>query len=60
VQNVRAGFPTLGMPAYGGGPALSDEQLVQLASYILSRRGSNPPGAKPGDPARDTPCPPTT
>lgn len=57
VAAVRTGFPLQGMLPYGGGPALTDQQVAQLASYVLSRRGSNPPGAKGPDPTRDRPCP---
>lgn len=54
---IRVGFPLQGMLPYGGGTPLTDEQLAQLASYVLSKRGSNPPDARAADPARDTPCP---
>jgi cytochrome c oxidase cbb3-type subunit 3 len=57
VNAVKVGFPLQGMLPYGGGPALTDQQVLQLASFILSKRGSNPEGAKPSDPARDKPCP---
>jgi cytochrome c oxidase cbb3-type subunit 3 len=60
VEDIRSGFPTAGMPPFGGGPALTDEQLLQLASYIVSRVGSNPPAGKAPDPARDKPCTPAT
>jgi cytochrome c oxidase cbb3-type subunit 3 len=56
VQSIKVGFPTKGMLPYGGGPALTDEQVLQLASYILSKRGSNPPGAKAKDLERDQEC----
>jgi cytochrome c oxidase cbb3-type subunit 3 len=56
VQSIRVGYLTQGMLPYGGGPALSDAELLQVASYILSKHGSRPPGAKPPDPARDKPC----
>lgn len=57
VTNIRTGFPTRGMLAYGTGQRLSDEQLIQVASYILSKRGSNPADPKPIDPERDKVCP---
>ena len=56
VTAIRVGFPLLGMLPYGGGPALTEQQVLQLASYILSKRGSNPADAKASDPARDKPC----
>jgi cytochrome c oxidase cbb3-type subunit 3 len=57
VNAVKVGFPLQGMLPYGGGSPLTDEQVVQLASFILSKQGSNPAGAKAADPARDKPCP---
>lgn len=56
VQSIRVGYPTKGMLPFGGGPALTDDQMLQLASYILSKRGSNPPGAKAKDLERDVEC----
>ncbi len=54
---VKVGFPLQGMLPYGGGPALSDQEVLQLASFILSRGGSNPTAPKAPDAARDKPCP---
>ena len=45
-----------GMLPYGGGPALTDDQMLQLASYILSKQRSKPAGAKAKDPERDVEC----
>jgi cytochrome c oxidase cbb3-type subunit 3 len=56
VHNVSTGFPPRGMLPYGGGPRLTDEQALQLASFVLSKRGSHPPAPKPSDPARDKAC----
>ena len=56
MQTIKTGFPTAGMLPYGGGPALTDDQLLQLASYVLSQRGSNPPAAKARVPDRDVEC----
>jgi cytochrome c oxidase cbb3-type subunit 3 len=56
VQSIRVGYPASGMLPYGGGPALGDDQMLQLASYILSKRGSNPPGAKPRTAEREVEC----
>lgn len=56
VASIRTGFPTMGMVPYGGGPALSDRELQELGSYILSKRGSNPAGPKPPDATRDKAC----
>jgi cytochrome c oxidase cbb3-type subunit 3 len=56
VKTITTGVPTRGMLPYGGGPPLDDEQVQQLASYILSKKGSNPPNAKAPDPDRDQDC----
>ncbi len=57
VTSIRKGFPEKGMPAFGGGGPMNDQQLVELASYLHSLQGSNPANAKPIDPARELPCP---
>ena len=44
------------MLPYGSNSALDDEQLRQVASFILSRRGSTPANPKPPDPERDKAC----
>lgn len=56
IISTKTGFPELGMPPHGGGKVLNDEELHQLASYILSLYGTNPPNAKPIDPAREIAC----
>ncbi len=56
MKSVRGGYPVQGMLPYGGGPALSETEVHQVVSYILSKRGSAPPRPKPRDPARDKPC----
>jgi cytochrome c oxidase cbb3-type subunit III len=56
VRSIATGYPPRGMLPYGGGPKLSDDQLLQLASFVLSRRGSHPPNPKAADPARDKTC----
>jgi cytochrome c oxidase cbb3-type subunit 3 len=56
VKNVATGFPTQGMLPYGSGTALSDEQLLQVVSYILSKKGTNPPDPRAVDPAREKAC----
>jgi cytochrome c oxidase cbb3-type subunit 3 len=55
-HNVSTGFPPRGMLPFGGGPKLSDEQLLHLVSYVLSKRGSNPANPKSADPSRDRTC----
>ena len=57
VASIRTGYPTKGMMPFGTTKALDDQQLLQLASYILSKRGSSPPEPKPIDAERDTLCP---
>lgn len=57
VASIANGYPTRGMLPYGTGAQLTDEELLQVASYVLSRRGSNPPNPKPPDPERDVDCP---
>jgi cytochrome c oxidase cbb3-type subunit 3 len=54
--SIRAGYPVKGMLPFGGGAPLDEEQLRQLASYVLSKRGSAPATPKPIDPERDKPC----
>jgi cytochrome c oxidase cbb3-type subunit 3 len=53
VKSIRTGFPDKGMMAYGSNARLSDDDLINLASYIISRKGTNPPDPKPIDPARE-------
>ena len=55
-SSIKTGYPQRGMLPFGGGTPLNDEQLQQLASYVLSRRGSSPANPKPADPERDKPC----
>jgi len=54
--SIKSGFPSMGMPAYGSGVSLTDEQLQQLSSYLISIRGSIPEGAKPPNMARSVEC----
>ncbi len=56
VKNVAEGFPTLGMLPYGSGSKLSDEELLQVVSYILSKQGSNPEGPRAANPEREKAC----
>ena len=56
VASIRTGYPTRGMLPYGSNSVLDDEQLRQVASFILSRRGSAPPNPKSPDPERDKAC----
>jgi cytochrome c oxidase cbb3-type subunit III len=56
MHNIATGFPPRGMLPFGGGPKLSDAELLDLASFVLSRRGSHPPSPKAPEPARDRTC----
>jgi cytochrome c oxidase cbb3-type subunit 3 len=57
MTSIKTGFPTRGMMPYGTGSPLNDEQLRQLASYVLSKRGSAPANPKAADAERDKSCP---
>ncbi len=57
MTSIKTGYPSRGMMPYGTGSPLTDAQVRQLASYVLSKRGSLPPNPKPIDPERDKPCP---
>jgi cytochrome c oxidase cbb3-type subunit 3 len=56
VASIKTGFPLKGMLPYGTGKTLSDDQVLQVASYVLSKRGTNPPNPKPIEPERDKEC----
>ena len=56
VKNIATGFPPQGMLPYGSGTKLSDEQLLQVVSYILARQGSNPASPRAVDPNREKAC----
>lgn len=56
ITSVKSGYPQQGMPPYGSGNRLSDNELQQLASYLISLRGTNPEGAKAPDMARAVQC----
>lgn len=56
VTSITTGFPQKGMLPYGTGKVLTEEQVLQVASYVLSKRGSSPTAPKPPDEERDKPC----
>lgn len=58
VTSIKTGFPEKGMLPYGNNVKLDDRQLVQVASYIISMKGSNPVEPKPIEEGRDVMCPP--
>ena len=56
VTSIRTGFPMKGMMPFGTGKPLTDTQVLQVASYVMARRGSSPADPKPLDPERDVAC----
>lgn len=56
VRNVTSGFSAKGMMSFGTGQYLSNDEVLQVVSYIVSKRGSRPPSPKAPDPARDQAC----
>jgi hypothetical protein len=44
------------MMEYGSGAKLDDKKLLQVASYIISMRGTNPSNPKPIEEGRDVQC----
>jgi cytochrome c oxidase cbb3-type subunit 3 len=56
MNSITTGYPDKGMLAFGTGKPLTDEQLLQVASYVLSKRGSSPSAPKPPDAERDKAC----
>jgi cytochrome c oxidase cbb3-type subunit 3 len=56
VTSIKTGYPMKGMLPFGSDKPLTDEQLLQVASYVVSKRGSSPASPKPIDPERDVTC----
>lgn len=56
--NIASGFPDKGMIPYGSGNPLTDMELMQVASYVLSLQGTTPAAPKEIDPSREVECPP--
>lgn len=56
VNSMRVGYPLQGMLPYGGGSPLSGQEMLEVASYILSKGGSAPANPKPPDESRAQPC----
>lgn len=54
--NIKKGFAQKGMMAYGNGKPMPDGDLLKLVSYIFSKQGSKPPGAKAIDAEREKKC----
>ncbi|MBS1809986.1 MAG: c-type cytochrome [Acidobacteria bacterium] len=53
MTSIKIGYPDKGMQPFGTNARLSDRQVLQVASFILSMKGSNPANPKPIDPARE-------
>jgi cytochrome c oxidase cbb3-type subunit III len=49
VASIKHGYPEKGMLPYGNNTPLPDKQVVQIASYVLTLHGTNPPNPKPVD-----------
>ena len=56
MTSIRTGYPPRGMLPFGTGATLDEEQVRQLASYVLSKQGSTPPKPKAPDAERDKTC----
>lgn len=59
VASVVTGFPEKGMLPYGSNNKLTETELMQVASYVISLRGSNPADPKPIEEDRDVICDPS-
>lgn len=55
-SSIKTGYPLQGMLPFGTGKSLDDAQVLKVASYILSKKGSAPAQPKPIDPQLDTAC----
>jgi len=58
MANVSKGFTQKGMMPFGNGKPLAEAELQQLVSFIFSKKGTNPAGAKAIDPDREKKCAP--
>jgi cytochrome c oxidase cbb3-type subunit 3 len=54
--SIKTGYPLKGMLPFGTGKPLTDEQVLQVASYVKSKHGGAPPNPKPIEPERDKEC----
>ena len=54
--SIRSGYPMKGMLPFGTGKALTDQQVLQVASYVLSKQGTTPAAPKAIEADRDTVC----
>ena len=58
MKNITTGFPSKGMPPYGGGKTLDTKELQDVVSYIRSLHDSHPANPKPVDMSRAKKCVP--
>ncbi len=56
IASIVKGYPEKGMLPYGSTSKLSDDDLLKVASYIISMHGTHPIDPKPMDPERDREC----
>ena len=56
MTSIKTGYPSRGMLPFGSGTALTDDEVRQLASYVLSKRGTSPEAPKAPDPSREKTC----
>lgn len=56
IKSIKTGYPEKGMMEYGSGAKLDDLKLLQVASYVISMRGTNPPNPKAIEEGRDVQC----
>lgn len=55
-KSITTGYPDKGMQPFGTTMRLTETQMADLVSYLVSKQGSTPAGAKPADAARDAAC----
>ena len=48
VASIETGYPLKGMLPFGTGKTLTDDQVLQVASYVVSKRGSAPVESETG------------
>lgn len=53
MTSIKTGFPAKGMQPYGSGAKLTERQVQQIASFIVSRKDSHPENPKAIDPIRE-------
>jgi cytochrome c oxidase cbb3-type subunit 3 len=53
MKSIKTGYPEKGMQPFGTNARLSERQVLQVASFILSMKDSHPANPKPIDPTRE-------